>query len=71
MDRDEAYYEAHAQDVDLKTIASSDDENMEILHMLSYDECNRDNSVNVADDENTTPRSFSEALGRLHPKGSI
>lgn len=49
MDRDEAYYEAHAQDVDFETIASSDD-NRELLRMLRNDELSMDNSLNVADE---------------------
>ncbi|KAK1733272.1 leucine-rich repeat protein [Skeletonema marinoi] len=38
MNRDEKYYDSHAQDVDLEKIASSDD-NRELLRMLRSDYC--------------------------------
>ena len=51
MDRDEAYYEAHAQEVDLNTITSSND-NRELLHMLRCNYSSQDISVtNVYDPE--------------------
>ena len=38
MNRDEKYYDSHAQDVDLEKIASSGD-NRELLRMLRSDSC--------------------------------
>ncbi len=48
MDRDEAYYDAHAPDVDFETIASSED-NRDILDMLRNDEFTG-YSLNAADE---------------------